>query len=116
MPSASEELQNNIRESSFINKLEREVAGILRRFEESDRPVVYDEKKETEKSLKAIIAPWQENLLSMLGFIDEEGGGYDYRTSYLNQKAREMYERLKKEGYYENNNILITRNLPAREL
>ncbi len=105
MTTASEEIQDKIKTSYFIKGLEREVARILKKFEESDKPVVYDQEREQMHTLKMVQPPWQEELLKSLGFLDEVGGGYDWHKSFLNAKAHEMYERLKEEGYYSKESI-----------
>lgn len=116
MPTASEELHSQISASGFIKGLEREVARILRKFEENKKPIIYDEEREKKSTLAFVEPPWQEELLKYLGFIEEEGGGgYNWRTSFLNAKARAMYERLKAEGYYSTESIpKSTRVKPTR--
>ena len=104
MPSAFEELQNRMRESIDIKLLASKVANVLRRFEKEEKPVIYDEEADHRHHPNTQIGPpKEEELLRRLGFLHEffqNNNPYDYQMMILNEKAHEMYERLKREGYY----------------
>lgn len=92
MSSAFEKLKDKI-----AGALSEDIADILGRFQYDKNPVIYNSERSRDYLL-------QEGLLRTLGFLDIVTGDSDYPflLCVLNEKAREIYEELKKEGYYRN--------------
>jgi len=100
MPSI-DELQDKIRDSINVVNLSAEIAKILQRFEKEQIPIIYDQEHDYNYLRYAVKKePEHLGLLRKLGFINDVGKAYDWDKIVLNEKAKKMYERLKVEGYY----------------
>ena len=102
MVSAIEDLTRETRGSRYIDFLVGTVANTLRKFESNETPIVYDQEKDySYKRSGTENKPKEFDLLECLGLVDDIGRPYDWDKFVLNARARDMYDRLCQEGYYQ---------------
>ncbi|MFA5019998.1 MAG: hypothetical protein WC533_02775 [Candidatus Pacearchaeota archaeon] len=104
MTSTFDEIHDRLRDSYLLKSITEEIAKVLRKFEtarEGESIVVYDQEQDgSYRSGHFERYPRTFFFFNTLGLLDNVGKPYDWEKYVLNKRAREVYEQLKREGYY----------------